>query len=388
MRLKTIGTVFITALVLLAILIGFRAGYHKKAFSRIRPLLTSRLQNNSKQDTVTPKTHLKIENVLLDRLEQLETPHKQVSVRHALEDSTIQIEAAVPRGKPMEWIIWFICSAIDATGYHVADCFCREEPMRCSIRLESNRRDRPVVKIVLKRANRFFSTAAKMAIVIADFGFTANATTVDFLSFPEPLTVTMVSTKKMSTWTAQIANEYRKEIVILLPMEPLSSNYRQYSSEALFIHYPPDKIRAILNSAIESIPYFAGFSNLCGTMVLDDSQVMKTVLMELKKKHGYFLIDPVSRKSVAASTARRLNVPFRAIEISLDSAASCDASLSDTLHHAAMIAHKTGSVVVQARATAPFINELRSQLPFLQRNGIRLVYLSEIVHHPDEETGR
>ena len=143
----------------------------------------------------------------------------------------------------------------------------------------------------------------------------------------------MVSTKKMSTWTAQIANEYRKEIVILLPMEPLSSKYRQYSSEALLIHYPSEKIRTILKNATESIPYFAGFSNLCGTMVLDDSQVMKIILSELKKKHGYFLIDPVSRKSVAASMARKLNIPFRTIEISLDSAASCDSSVSDTLHH-------------------------------------------------------
>ncbi|MBN1577287.1 MAG: divergent polysaccharide deacetylase family protein [Chitinispirillaceae bacterium] len=385
MRLKTVSIIFVTALVVLAILLVFRAGYHRSAVNEIRSLLASLLQNNSQQGQVTRKTTLKIENLLLDRFEKLETPRAQVTIRHSLEDSTIKFEAAIPRGKPIEWIIWFLCSPVGRAGYRVADCFCEKDPSRCTIRLESVRPGQPAVKIKLRQSQRFFSTAAKMAIVVSDFGFAANATTVDFLSFPEPLTVSVVSTKKMSTWTAQIANEYRKEIVILLPMEPLTAPYRQYSSEALLIHYPPDKIRMMLTSATESIPYFAGLSNLCGTLVLDDSNVMKIILMELKKKHGYFLIDPVSPKSVAASVARTLGVPYRTIEISLDSTASCDTVVTDTLHHAAMIAHKTGSVVVQGRATTQFIGALRSQLPFLQRNGIRLVYLSEIVHHPEEK---
>ncbi|MBN1307340.1 MAG: divergent polysaccharide deacetylase family protein [Chitinispirillaceae bacterium] len=385
MRLKTISSIFATALVVFTILLGFRAGYHRSTANHIRSLLASLLQNNSSQGRITRKTTLKIENLLLDRFEKLETPPVQVTIRHSLEDSTIRLDAAVPRGKPIEWVIWFLCSPVGQAGYRVADCFCENNPLRCTIRLKGNKPIQPAVRIKLTRSQRFFSTAAKMAVVVSDFGFSANATTVDFLSFPEPLTISVVSSKKMSIWTAQIANEYRKEIVILLPMEPLSTSYRQYSSEAILIHYPPDKIRAMLTNATESIPYFAGFSNLCGALVLDDSNVMKTVLGELKKKHGYFLIDPVSPKSVAASMARTVGVPYRTVEISLDSTASCGTEVSDTLHHAAMIAHKTGSIAVQGRATTQFIGALRSELSFLQRNGVRLVYLSEIVHHPEEK---
>jgi polysaccharide deacetylase 2 family uncharacterized protein YibQ len=385
MRLKTISIVFLTTVLLLALLIGLRNGSIKRIVNSVTSTSRSILQNNSHQNSENQKTSLEIEKLLVERLEELETPRSQLSIHHLLEDSTIEIKGTVPRGKPMEWIIWYICSPLRSTGYHVADCIYRENPSRCSIRLESTKKKRPAVRIILSQSKRFFSSSAKMAVVIADFGFKANATTVEFLSFPEPLTVSLVSTKKMSTWTAQIANEYRKEIVILLPMEPLTSSFRHYRNEALLIHYSPERIRALLTSATESIPYFAGFSNLCGARVLSDSRMMNIILTKLKKDHGYFLIDPVSRKSVASSVARSLKVPYRTIEISLDSTASAGSSLADTLHHAAMIAHKTGSVVIQVKATEQFLKTLKSQLSYLHHNGIRLVYLSEIVHHPGEQ---
>lgn len=385
MRQKTISIVFIAAVLLLATLTGMRSGHAVKILRYITTRSRSFLQNNTPRNSENRKTAFEIEKVILDRLEELETPRSKVSVHHLLEDSTIEIRGNVPRGKPMEWIIWYLCSPVPSTGYHVADCICRENPSRCTIRLESGKKNLPSLRIFLSQSQRFFSTSAKMAVVIADFGFKANTTSVEFLSFPEPLTVSLVSTKRMSTWTAQIANEYRKEIVILLPMEPLTAGARRYGKEALLIHYPPDKIRELLNSATESIPYFAGFSNLCGARVLNDSRVMTIVLGKLKKDHGYFLIDPVSRKSVASSVARSLGVPYRTIEISLDSTASTLASLADTLRHAAMIAHKTGSVVVQARATGQFLEALTSQRSYLHHNGIRLVYLSEIVRHPGEQ---
>ncbi len=387
MTLKTTAVIFITALVILAALLFFRSGYHKKAYNLIKHRITSPFQNKSKKEEITPKTDLKIEKYLLDRFGQLEIPRSEVSIIHALEDSTIKICTAVPRGKPIEWIIWFICSDIEATGYRVDDCFCKEEPILCTIRMESTRKNYPKIKIEIRQAKHFFSTAAKMAVVISDFGSSANAASADYLSFPEPLTFSILSNTKMSGLTAQIAKEYRKEIVILFPMEPLSPKYRQYSKDALFIHYPAEKIRTILNSAIESIPYFAGFSNLCGNLVVNDSRVMEIILTELKKKEGYFLLNPIlHHESVAASLLREMNVPFRTVEISLDSTASSDSSAVDSLCHAAMIALKTGSVVFQARATPFFLNILKQQLAFLNRNGIRLVYLSEIM--PKREQGR
>lgn len=382
MRIRPTIFVFITTLFLFVILLGFRAGLPQKYIrSGIKSLILP-FQNNSDTLRISQrKDPLKIEKILLNRLEELEAGKDDISIYHSLEDSTIEIRTSIPRGKPLEWIIWYLCNSIGSADYYTADCSCHEQRQECTLLLKSGRKGNPDVKIFLKRSSCFFSTSAKMAIVVSDFGFKANATSVEFLSFPEPLTISLVSTKKMSTWTAQIANEYKKELVILLPMEPLSTSFRHYGKEALMVHFPSDKIHSILEDARQSIPYYAGFSNLCGSRVLDDSQVMKTILTELKKNNAYFLIDPVSRESTAASVARTLDVPYRTIEISLDSAASISPSIEDTIRHAAMIAHKTGSVVLQGKATKRFISCLKKQLPYLQKNGIRLVYASEVMHH-------
>jgi len=90
---------------------------------------------------------------------------------------------------------------------------------------------------------------ARMAILIRDFGFAADKTTVDYLSFPEPLTVALIPSRKLSSWTAQIANEYKKEIVVLLPMEPVMSRSSLAGAPLLMIHYPDVKVRSIIAGA-------------------------------------------------------------------------------------------------------------------------------------------
>jgi len=385
MRIKTTGTLFFSALALFLLLLALRANLHTRAIDALRPYLLRFAERPSSAASKGRTASLRIENILLDRFEKLETPRSNVSIDHSLEDSTIVMEAAIARGKPIEWVVGFICEPVAQAGYRVVDCTCPEGPTRCTIRLEGSRATQPKIEIRITHSTKFISTAARIAIVIADFGFAANETTMDLLSFPEPLTVSLVSRKKLATQTAQIANEYRKEIVILLPMEPLASGYRQYASEAILLHYPEEKVRSIIDDAVESVPFFAGFSNLCGSLLLDDSRIMKTVLTEVGKKHGYFLIDPVSHKSVAASLCRTLEVPYRTADIVLDSAGSCSALIGDTLRHAAMAALKTGSAVVQMRPTPQVVSALKEATPWLQRSGVRFVYLSEIVHNSKEE---
>ena len=385
MRIRTTGTLFFSTLALFILLLALRANLHTRAIDALRPVFLRIMERHSAAAPKDRTASLRIENILLDRFEKLETPRSKVSIRHSLEDSTIVMEAAIGRGKPIEWVVGFICEGIAQGGYRLADCICLENPTRCTIRLEGSHATQPKIEIRITHSTKFISSAARIAIVIADFGFAANETIVDLLSFPEPLTVSLVSRKRMATQTAQIANEYRKEIVILLPMEPLASGYRQYASDALLLHHTEEKVRSIIDDAAESVPFFAGFSNLCGSLLLDDSRIMKTILTDVGKKHGYFLIDPVSHKSVAASLCRTLGVPYRTADIVLDSAMSCSSTIADTLRHAAMAALKTGSAVVLMRPTPQVVSALREAAPWLERSGVRFVYLSEIVHNSREE---
>lgn len=384
MHLKTVRIIFSTTLILLTVLFGVRYAIPAKIITYGKRLLTPLQENNTLPHHAPAKTALKIEGVLINRLKQIEIPEKQIHHHFLLEDSTLEISAAVPNGRPMEWIVWFLSNNIGEAGYHVADCLFDNEKENCTITLGSTRKPLPKVKIRLSRSTSYFASSAKIAIIVSDFGFEANATTVDLLSFSEPLTVSLVSAKHMATWTAQIAKEYHKEIVILLPMEPLLEPAVKYRTSMIMLHYPVEQIHGLMHKATESIPYFAGFSNLGGSRLLKDTRVMTAIFDECKKNSGYFLIDPVTPQSVAASLAQSMQVPYATIDISIRSDVSIG-SLQDTLQHAAAIAQKTGSVILQCRATAEFNSALRAELTHFRHNGIRLVYLSELVTQPPDK---
>ncbi|MBN1128787.1 MAG: divergent polysaccharide deacetylase family protein [Chitinispirillaceae bacterium] len=321
-----------------------------------------------------------LENNILDRLSLLEIDDSSVSFRKLPDDDAVEIRAAVPRGKPVEWIAWHLSSAASGTPYRVEDCSCSPDDRGISIVFAGSRPQERTVHLTVSWASRYFSATAKMAFLIKDFGFTADQKTIEYLSFPEPLTVALLPSRKLSSWTAQISNEYKKEIIILQPMEPClvprSPDGRK--TQCVMLHFTEPRVRSIIADAAEAVPNFSGFINLGGTRALEDSRLTGILFSEIKKRHGYFIEDRKSRKSVAASAAEKISLPFGAIGCSIDSALDVS-GIEDLIRRCAMEAQKRGHIIVCSRGTTAFIRALKKQLPLLRQNGIRLCYVSEIV---------
>ncbi len=377
MRQRLILTLFTIIFVLLLIAIAIRSGIFKSALN------IPGIKNTAQSSQTTENSH-SFETTLIRCLEDLEVPKSQIPKNLSPTDSLLNLKISVPKGKPMEWVIWFISSTLSSAGYHLQDCSFESERKGAYLHLTSTqKKNLPELQIKISRSSIFFSQTAKMAILVEDFGFKADETTVRFLSFPEPVTVSMVSSRRLSTWTAQIANEYKKEILIMLPMEPLPKSFSRYDQSQIKIHYPEEKIKTIIKEATDAIPSFAGFCNFYGNRVLEDSRVMKIVFNEIQKHHGYFVITSESKKSMAETIARKMKLPYQKIDytINADNSAS---TISDSLRYCAVLAQKTGSVLIRGRASDSFITALHNTLPQLKQNGIQLVYVSEILNHPGE----
>jgi polysaccharide deacetylase 2 family uncharacterized protein YibQ len=326
-----------------------------------------------------------LENNILDRLALLETADSAVSFRTLLNENAVDIHAAVPRGKPVEWVLWHLCSASSGTSYKAEDCSCPPDERGCAIRFESTVPDQPVVYLTVSWSSRYFSVTAKMAFLIKDFGFAADRKTMELLSFPEPLTFALLPSRKLSSWTAQISNEYKKEIVILQPMEPCPAPHVPVGRTlpCIMLHYPESRLRSIMSDAAGAVPNFSGFINYGGTRALEDSRVTGIFFSEIKKRHGYFIEDRTTRKSVAAQIAKKISLPFGTIGCSVDSSLETP-RIEDLIRRCAIEAQKRGAMIVCGKATDPFIRALKKQLPLLRQNGVRLCYVSEIVE-PDKK---
>jgi polysaccharide deacetylase 2 family uncharacterized protein YibQ len=330
-------------------------------------------------------TNSAIEKNIFSLLKTIEIPDSLISLRSHPGDSTIQIRVSVPRGKPIEWIIWRLSSAIEGTNYRVDDCFCIDGDRDCKLRFVSSIADEPPVLLDLFSSSRYFARSARLAILVSEFGFSADQTTVEYLSFSDPLTVSLAPSRKLASWTAEISNEYKKEIVVLLPMEPLKKNDVRSGLKPIMVDYAEAKIRDLIKNAAESAPNFAGFGNLSGARVLADSRVMDIVFSEVKKRHGYFIEDKSTRKSVAALFAKKFSVPITTVDCKVDTSLK-SAQIQELLRRSTVEAQKRGLYIISTRATPQFIRALKSELPYLRKNGIKLSYLSELLSAPAENS--
>lgn len=371
---RLILTFFSVIFIFLLMIIGIRSDYFQSNFN---------LSLAGKKKSQSSKKELSFDSVLIRCFEDLEVPRPQIPKDLSSPDSALNIKISVPKGKPMEWVIWYISSSLSSAGYDLKDCSFESERKGAYLHLKATEKNLPQLKLNVLRSSTFFSQTAKMAILVEDFGFKADETTVAFLSFPEPISVSVVSSRRLSTWTAQIANEYKKEILIMLPMEPLPKSFSRYDGTQIKIHYPEEKIKTIIKDAAEAIPSFAGFCNFYGKRVLEDSRVMKIIFKEIQKHHGYFIITSESKKSIAESMAEKTRLPYQKIDFTINSDNSAKL-IGDSLRYCAVLAHKTGKVLVRGRASASFISALQNTLPQLKQNGIQLVYVSEILNHPGE----
>ncbi len=318
---------------------------------------------------------VKLQNALAAKFAELELRDADYSIQYIPKDSAIEIKAAVPRGRPMEWVIWNLSNAPTAP-YRVDDCLCASET-NCAITFRSSNAKHPKAVVKIQQSNRYMSNTAKMAILIENFVYEANTIAIEYLSFPEPLTVAILPAEKFSARTAQIAEEHKKETVLLLPMEPLPQQYDKYKGSMVMIHYGDEQIRNIIAHAAAAVPNFSGVCNFHGAKVMEDSRALGIILSEVSKRKAFFVYTDISKKSVAAQLTKSMKIPNAPIQGSIDATATAEQA-KEKLRRYSVTAEKTGKVLIKAQPSPAFIKALKEEAEAFKKNGIRLVYVSEL----------
>jgi polysaccharide deacetylase 2 family uncharacterized protein YibQ len=350
----------------------FTKGTHRTVVA----LLHSLKKNAPAPHTTSSRSVL--ENNILSRLAELEIPKSAVTIRTLGPDSVKEIRSNIPQGRPLEWIVWHLSRAIEGTQWRVGDCFCSPDAQKCTIRFTLSSRREKVLVLSLRRTSRYFSGSAKLAIMITDFSFAADRSTVAFLSFPHPLTMAILPSPTLSTPTATISGEYKKEIVALLPMEGADCSPHYRRAPMIMVHYPEERVRSIISDAAAAVPSFSGFSNIGGTRVLADSRITDILFSEIRKKCGYFIERPATKKSLCASQARRYSVATALIDHCIDTAQSAVA-IGEALLRYGEEARKRGVCLVSCAPAEKLLGALETALPELTRVGVALVYVSELL---------
>ncbi len=323
---------------------------------------------------------LSIESSLTKKLLELECRQSDIRTRYPAADHTILMQASVPRGRPFEDVVFMLSRAASGTPYTVSDCIVDEKKQSAIITFCSHSKKSPVVTLSVTASERYNSGTARMAIVVENMEDTSYQIAVSLLSYAEPLSVSIMPGSKKSEIIAQLADQHQKEVIIRLPLESQGRVPAEVAPTAIMVHYSKDEINAIMSDAVRELPNFTGFANAWGSRACEDSRAMNIVLANARKQHGYFLETRTTKNSVVAQVASALDCPFSQVNARIEKKTAPDI-LAD-LKRFGVQAQSGGSCVASVGASRQLCDALISARPWFRQNGIRLVFVSEIVKHP------
>ncbi len=160
----------------------------------------------------------------------------------------------------------------------------------------------------------------RISIIVDDVGLSKKY--VDQLVELSPnITFAIMPKRPHSIYAAKKAREYGIAVILHQPMEPKASsgyNADDAGEGVLMVGQPKDLIIAQLNSNLASVPNVIGVNNHMGSKFTENEELMKLVMINLKKK-GLFWVDSLTTpNSMGYSTAKDEGVKVARRDVFLD----------------------------------------------------------------------
>ncbi len=219
-----------------------------------------------------------------------------------------------------------------------------------------------------------YGNAAQVAIIIDDIGYRQSDKAV--LTLPDNITLSVLPYTPLGYSVALTAHERGYEIMLHLPMQAL--NGKELGPGGITNDMSETEIKQTINQAFNTLPFAKGVNNHMGSLLTQLDKPMLWVMKTLKQKQLYFVDSMTTRFSKAGSTAEKLGLAQLKRQIFLDNDLS-QSALNKQFEYLIALAHRQGQVVAIAHPFPETIRYLKLNLPRLQREGIRLVKISELL---------
>ncbi|PAF32404.1 divergent polysaccharide deacetylase family protein [Paenibacillus sp. 7516] len=129
----------------------------------------------------------------------------------------------------------------------------------------------------------------RMAIIIDDAGNDMKGT-AEILDMPVKLTLAVMPFLPTSKKDAIAAHEKGMDVIVHMPMEPISGRPEWLGPGAITSSLSDDEVRERVEKAIDDVPYAIGMNNHMGSKVTSDKRIMSIVL-DVCRERGLFFVD-------------------------------------------------------------------------------------------------
>jgi len=225
--------------------------------------------------------------------------------------------------------------------------------------------------------------AGKLSIVIDDFGY-RPAQENQVLALPPAISVAVLPNAPHAREMATKAHSRGHEVLIHLPMEPLSK--QPLEKDTLRPEMSSTEIERIIREAVNSVPYAIGLNNHMGSAMTSSLFGMQKVMQALEQYNLYFLDSMTIGNSQAMRAAAGTGVKVIKRKVFLDDSQK-EADIRVQFNRAIELARKNGSAIAIGHphpATVRVLQQMVYNLPA----DITLVRPSSLLneHYTDTST--
>lgn len=225
---------------------------------------------------------------------------------------------------------------------------------------------------------------AQVAIIMDDIGINRDAA-LQALQLPMPLALAIIPGEAHSTEIMNLAHRQQSDIMIHIPMEPVSYPQNDPGPLGLFSHQSEQQIRERINHIIAELPYAIGGNNHMGSEFTQHADKMRPVLTALKDSGLFFVDSLTSKDSVAYQQARELGLSCAIRDVFLDNVREIEPILAQ-LDRLVSRAHQHGSAIAICHPYPQTIEALHSFIKDRERFDVEIVSITRLVQPPLDKT--
>jgi polysaccharide deacetylase 2 family uncharacterized protein YibQ len=219
------------------------------------------------------------------------------------------------------------------------------------------------------------------AIIIDDLGQDLEAAR-KLLSFPYPLTFSVLPHLHHSAETAKEAHGAGREVMLHFPMEPLPDAPVGPGAGEIKVGMRQAEVARILDQNLATVPFARGTNNHMGSRATANPALMAEVMRLLEERHLYFVDSRTTGATVGLEVARRMGVPSFYRSVFLDGTETVPYTLGQ-LRELRRIVEKQRVAIAIGHPYPTTLAALESFLPELERADIRLLPASELLRLPE-----
>ncbi|UAA38755.1 divergent polysaccharide deacetylase family protein [Paraneptunicella aestuarii] len=246
--------------------------------------------------------------------------------------------------------------------------------------------------------NTFSFRAVKSVLIALGLGFASlvNASTIALIiddignkpedirafSLPSEITFAILPHTPYSMPFSQLAEQQQREVMLHVPMESLSG--KELGPGALTSIMPPEMIKEQLEQAHASVPNAIAINNHMGSKLTQLTLPMTATMEYLQTKGLYFVDSRTTRFSRAENIAQKYGVPSLHRHVFLDHIPE-PRHIETQFKRLRGIANRDGLAIGIAHPYPQTLAYLSKHLPELEKAGIRLVPLSELMFDKQQQ---